>query len=111
MVMSHCEHITHTFPVIKNCTKAGCQWLTPVITATQEAEIRRIKVRSQPEQIVHETLSRKTFHTHTKKKKGLAEWLKVKALSPNPSTVKKKKEKSCTKYIIKSSRDSGHHKR
>jgi hypothetical protein len=31
----------------------------PVILATQEAEIRRIKVQSQPEQIVHETLSRK----------------------------------------------------
>jgi hypothetical protein len=35
------------------------QWLTPVILATQEAEIRRIEVRSQPGQIVHETLSRK----------------------------------------------------
>jgi hypothetical protein len=27
-------------------------WLTPIILATQEAEIRRIKVRSQPRQIV-----------------------------------------------------------
>jgi hypothetical protein len=26
---------------------ARCQWLTPVILATQEAEIRRSKVRSQ----------------------------------------------------------------
>jgi hypothetical protein len=33
--------------------------LTPVIPATQEAEIRRIEVGSQPRQIVHETLSRK----------------------------------------------------
>jgi hypothetical protein len=32
-------------------------WLTPVILATQEAEIRRIVVRSQPGQIVCETLS------------------------------------------------------
>jgi hypothetical protein len=32
-------------------------WLTPVILATQEAEIRRIMVRSQPRQIVLETLS------------------------------------------------------
>jgi hypothetical protein len=31
----------------------------PVILATQEAEIRRIVVQSQPEQIVHETLSQK----------------------------------------------------
>jgi hypothetical protein len=31
----------------------------PVILATQEAEIRRIMVQSQPGQIVHETLSRK----------------------------------------------------
>jgi hypothetical protein len=30
---------------------AGRWWLTPVILATQEAEIRRIMVRSQPEQI------------------------------------------------------------
>jgi hypothetical protein len=34
-------------------------WLTPVILATQEAEIRRIMVQRQPRQIIHETLSRK----------------------------------------------------
>jgi hypothetical protein len=28
------------------------QWLTPVILATQEAEIERVMVRSQPGQIV-----------------------------------------------------------
>jgi hypothetical protein len=33
--------------------------LTPVILATQEAEIRRIKIQDQPWQIVLETLSRK----------------------------------------------------
>jgi hypothetical protein len=44
----------------------------PVILATQEAEIRRIKVWSQPGQIVQETLSQKTHH-----RKGLVEWLKV----------------------------------
>jgi hypothetical protein len=32
--------------------KKAAQWLTPVILATQEAEIRRITLRSQPRQIV-----------------------------------------------------------
>jgi hypothetical protein len=34
-------------------------WLTTIILATQEAEIRRIEVQRQPRKIVHETLSRK----------------------------------------------------
>jgi hypothetical protein len=34
--------------------KVRCQWLTLVILATQEAESRRILVRSQPRQIVCE---------------------------------------------------------
>jgi hypothetical protein len=33
-----------------------CQWLTPIILAIQEAEIRRIMLGNQPRQIVHETL-------------------------------------------------------
>jgi hypothetical protein len=40
-------------------------------------------VQSQPWQIVCETLSEK----NSSHKKGLAEWLKVKALSSNPSAV------------------------
>jgi hypothetical protein len=56
----------------------------PVILATQEAEIRRIVVQSHPGQIVHKTLSQKKKIT----KIGLVEWLKVKALSSNPSTTK-----------------------
>jgi hypothetical protein len=48
-------------------------WLTPVIIATQEAEIRRIAIQSQPRQIVCETLSRKNPIT----KIGLVEWLRV----------------------------------
>jgi hypothetical protein len=38
---------------------AWCQWLPPIILATQEADIRRITVQSQPRQIVHETPSQK----------------------------------------------------
>jgi hypothetical protein len=60
----------------------------PVILATQEAEIRGIKVRSQPGQIVCETLSRKTLS----QKIRLVEWLKVKALSSSPSTTKTNKQ-------------------
>jgi hypothetical protein len=41
---------------------AKCWWLRPVILATQEAAIRRIKVQSHPGQIVLKTLSRKTLH-------------------------------------------------
>jgi hypothetical protein len=58
---------------LKILTSAGGQWLMPVIIATQEAEIRRILVRSQPRQIVHNTLSQKK----PSQKKGLVKWLKV----------------------------------
>jgi hypothetical protein len=36
---------------------ARSQWLMSVVLATQEAEIRRIMVQSQPRQMVPETLS------------------------------------------------------
>jgi hypothetical protein len=48
-----------------------------VIPATQEAEIRRVEVRSQPGQIVLETLSQKKKNNKKKPKKGLLKWLKV----------------------------------
>jgi hypothetical protein len=41
----------------KNDLKPGAgQWLTPVILATCEAKIRKIKVQSQPLEIVCETI-------------------------------------------------------
>jgi hypothetical protein len=51
---------------IQNQYTAGHRWLTLVILAIQEAEIRRIVVRSQPRHIVCETLSQKIHHTHKK---------------------------------------------
>jgi hypothetical protein len=42
----------------------------PIILATQEAEIRRIKVQNQPEQIVCKTPSQKIHY-----KTRLVEWL------------------------------------
>jgi hypothetical protein len=47
--------------------RARCWWLIPIILVTQEAEIRSITVRSQPWQIVCNTLSQKY---PTCKKKG-----------------------------------------
>jgi hypothetical protein len=45
---------------IKTMTQAGCQWLMPVILATQEEEIRRTMVHSKPaRQIVPKTLPQK----------------------------------------------------
>jgi hypothetical protein len=34
----------------------------PVILATQEAEIRKIRVQSQPKQKVHKTYLKKPYH-------------------------------------------------
>jgi hypothetical protein len=40
--------------------KGNGHWcLTPVIPATQESEIRRVTIQSQPGEIIHQTLSQK----------------------------------------------------
>jgi hypothetical protein len=44
----------------KSLQVVGWQWLTTVILATQEEEIRRIMVQSQTRQIVLKTLSQNT---------------------------------------------------
>jgi hypothetical protein len=67
--------------IIGKKNEAGCWWLTPVILATHEAEIRRITVRSQPGQIVLETLFQKSLSQ--KRAGGVAEG-EVTALISSP---------------------------
>jgi hypothetical protein len=38
------------------------QWLAPIVLTTQEAEIKRIAVQSNPRQIVHKTYLQNTQH-------------------------------------------------
>jgi hypothetical protein len=66
-----------------------------VILATQEAEIRRIKVQSQPGQIVHKTLFRKTLH---KNRAGSVAQGEGPELMPQYRVKKKKKEARLPKF-------------
>jgi hypothetical protein len=65
------------------------QWFTPVILATQEAEIRRIIVQSQPRQIVQESLSQKD----PKRAGGVAQGVGPEFRPQYCKKKKKKKEK------------------
>jgi hypothetical protein len=68
---------------------AGHQWLTPVILATQEAEIKRIAIWSQPRQIICDTLSRK--NSIQKRAGGVAKGVRPEF---KPQYCKKKKKAS-----------------
>jgi hypothetical protein len=59
-------------------------WAPVAYTCNPSLEIRRIRVLTQPRQMVHDTLPQKTLS----QKLGW-EWLKVRALSSSPSTTKK----------------------
>jgi hypothetical protein len=67
----------------------------PVILATEEAEIRKITVQSQPEQIVHKTLSSK------KKKKERGTGGEAQSVNPElkPQYHKKKKKESLLHWL------------
>jgi hypothetical protein len=69
----------------QNPHAARCQWLTPLILATQEAEVRKITVQSQPKA--------KSSQDPTQDKKGwVVEHLpnRSKALSSNQNTTENK---------------------
>jgi hypothetical protein len=69
---------------------------TPIILATQEAEIRRIMVQSQPGQTAHETPFQK--HSTQNRASRVAQEvehlpIKYEAPSSSPSTTKKRRKK------------------
>jgi hypothetical protein len=59
--------------------------------ATQEAEIRRVAVQSQPRQIVHKILSQKTLHINRAGRVAQGEGPEIK-----PQYYKKQKQKQNT---------------
>jgi hypothetical protein len=55
---------------VRRILQAGSQWLTPVILASQEAELRKIAVGSQT------WANTRPYLEKTQHKKGMVEWLK-----------------------------------
>jgi hypothetical protein len=72
-------------------------WLIAVALTTQEAEIRRIMVQSQPGQIVRETLS--GINPSQKRAGGVAQGVGPE-FKPQHHTKKKKKRTSLAKMKI-----------
>jgi hypothetical protein len=76
------------------CTRveiqARCWWLPPVNPATQEAQMKRIEIQSQPGQIVLETLSQKNL---SQKRAGGVAQGEGPEFKPQYSKKKKKKKK------------------
>jgi hypothetical protein len=71
-----------------------CQWLTPIILATWEAEIKKIMVLSQSRKIVPKALSQKyPMQKGAGKEAQGVEGLpsNCETLSSNPSATKKRK--------------------
>jgi hypothetical protein len=83
------------FPYVKKSIPAGRQWLTPVILATQEAEIRRTKVLSSPGKKFERPYLEKTDH-----KKGWWSDSRCRLISSPSATKKKKKKNPFLPYII-----------
>jgi hypothetical protein len=73
--MAKGPHLENSLGVSQNINKAGGQWLTPIILATQEAEIRAISDQSQSwaNNLGESTLKEKNWWNHKKKKKGPVE--------------------------------------
>jgi hypothetical protein len=75
----------------RNLSVVRHQWLTPVILATQEAEIRRTAAQNQHGQIVCGTLSRK--NPSQKRAGGVAQGVSPEFKPQYRKTNKKKKSK------------------
>jgi hypothetical protein len=56
---AHLSNYDFFFNNYKYPKAAGHRWLTPIILVTWEADIRRIKIGSQPEQAIQRTPSPK----------------------------------------------------
>jgi hypothetical protein len=75
----------------RKIARSWCQWLMPVILATQEAAIRRITVQSHSREIICKTVSQKKPRWHTTRAGGVAQ-----GLSPEMKcqySLKKKKNR------------------